>query len=104
MKNDLSKFSMGAVRDVLEIHEAKEILSRHDISHKGFKNERGLIGHSQRLVLHYADFLIIHMSLLHTVNKKIGAHCVKLTPDRYMQQMLQRILIHGIRLILKISE
>src|SRR5659263_248788 len=44
MKNDLSKFSMGAVRDVLEIHEAKEILSRHDISHKGFKNERGLIG------------------------------------------------------------
>lgn len=44
MKNDLSKFSMGAVRDVLEIREAKEILSRHDISHKGFKNERGLIG------------------------------------------------------------
>ena len=44
MKNDLSKFSMRAVRDVLEIREAKEILSRHDISHKGFKNERGLIG------------------------------------------------------------
>ncbi|HEX7627619.1 MAG TPA: tRNA(Ile)(2)-agmatinylcytidine synthase [Candidatus Methanoperedens sp.] len=44
MKNDLSEFSMRAVRDVLEIREAKEILNRHDIAHKGFKNERGLIG------------------------------------------------------------
>ncbi len=44
MKNDLSGFSMRAVRDVLEIREAKEILSRHDIAHRGFKNERGLIG------------------------------------------------------------
>ena len=44
MTNDLSGFSMRAVRDVLEIREAKEILSRHDIAHKGFKNERGLIG------------------------------------------------------------
>ena len=35
MKNDLSGFSMRAVRDVLEIREAKEILSRHDIAHKG---------------------------------------------------------------------
>lgn len=44
MKNGLSGFSMRAVRDVLEIREAKEILSRHDIAHRGFKNERGLIG------------------------------------------------------------
>jgi tRNA(Ile2)-agmatinylcytidine synthase len=44
MKNDLSKFSTRAVRDVLEIREAKELLERHDIAHKGFKNERGLIG------------------------------------------------------------
>lgn len=44
MTNDLSGFSMRAVRDVLEIREAKEILSRHDIAHRGFKNERGLIG------------------------------------------------------------
>lgn len=44
MKNDLSKFSMRAVQDVLEIREAKELLERHDIVHRGFKNERGLIG------------------------------------------------------------
>ncbi|VVB50544.1 tRNA(Ile2) 2-agmatinylcytidine synthetase TiaS [uncultured archaeon] len=44
MTNDLSVFSMRAVQDVLEIREAKEILSRHDIAHKGYKNERGLIG------------------------------------------------------------
>jgi len=44
MTNDLSGFSMRAVRDVLEIRDAKEILSRHAIAHKGFKNERGLIG------------------------------------------------------------
>ncbi|NJD54480.1 MAG: DUF1743 domain-containing protein [Candidatus Methanoperedens sp.] len=44
MTKDLSGFSMRAVRDVLEIREAKEILSRHDIAHRGYKNERGLIG------------------------------------------------------------
>jgi len=44
MKNELSEFSLRAVRDVLEIRDAKELLRRHDISHKGFKNERGLIG------------------------------------------------------------
>ncbi len=44
MKNDLARFSMRAVRDVLEISEAEEILSRYGISHKGFKNKRGLIG------------------------------------------------------------
>ena len=44
LKNDLSKFSLRAVQDVLEIREAKELLIRHGISHKGYKNERGLIG------------------------------------------------------------
>ncbi len=44
MRNELALFSMRAVKDVLEIHEAKELLLRHGISHKGFKNERGLIG------------------------------------------------------------
>jgi len=44
MKNDLLKFSMRAVQGVLEIGEAKELLERHDITHRGFKNERGLIG------------------------------------------------------------
>jgi tRNA(Ile2)-agmatinylcytidine synthase len=44
MKKDLSEFSLRAVRDVLEIREAKDILILHDIAHKGFKNERGLIG------------------------------------------------------------
>ena len=44
MKDDLYRFSMRAVQDVLDIREAKEILNRHDITHKGFKNERGLIG------------------------------------------------------------
>ncbi|MCX9083915.1 MAG: tRNA(Ile)(2)-agmatinylcytidine synthase [Candidatus Methanoperedens sp.] len=44
MKNDISKFSLRAVRDVLEIREAKELLEQHDIDHRGFKNERGLIG------------------------------------------------------------
>jgi tRNA(Ile2)-agmatinylcytidine synthase len=44
MINDLSKFSMRAVQDVLEIREAKELLERYDIAHRGFKNERGLIG------------------------------------------------------------
>jgi tRNA(Ile2)-agmatinylcytidine synthase len=44
MINDISKFSLRAVQDVLEIREAKELLERHDIDHRGFKNERGLIG------------------------------------------------------------
>jgi tRNA(Ile2)-agmatinylcytidine synthase len=44
LKNDLSLFSMRAVQDVLEIREAKELLERHAIAHRGFKNERGLIG------------------------------------------------------------
>ncbi|MCZ7382360.1 MAG: tRNA(Ile)(2)-agmatinylcytidine synthase [Candidatus Methanoperedens sp.] len=44
MRAELAIFSMRAVRDVLEIHEAVEILRRHNISHKGFKNGRGLIG------------------------------------------------------------
>ncbi len=44
MKAELAEFSMRAVRDVLEIQEAVEILRRHNISHKGFKNGRGLIG------------------------------------------------------------
>ena len=44
MINDISKFSMRAVQDVLEIREAKELLGRHEIDHRGFKNERGLIG------------------------------------------------------------
>jgi tRNA(Ile2)-agmatinylcytidine synthase len=44
MKNDLLIFSMRAVQDVLEIREAKELLERHEIDHRGFKNERGLIG------------------------------------------------------------
>lgn len=44
MKKDLAAFSLSAVQDVLEIHEAEELLSRYGISHKGFKNGRGLIG------------------------------------------------------------
>ncbi|VVB93637.1 tRNA(Ile2) 2-agmatinylcytidine synthetase TiaS [uncultured archaeon] len=44
MKSELAIFSMRAVRDVLEIPETVEILRRHNISHKGFKNGRGLIG------------------------------------------------------------
>jgi tRNA(Ile2)-agmatinylcytidine synthase len=44
LKKDLSEFSLRAVQDVLEISEAKELLIRHEISHKGYKNERGLIG------------------------------------------------------------
>ncbi|MDO9097632.1 MAG: tRNA(Ile)(2)-agmatinylcytidine synthase [Candidatus Methanoperedens sp.] len=41
---ELARFSMRAVQEVLEIHEAKELLKRHGISHRGFKNGRGLIG------------------------------------------------------------
>ncbi|MFH1322691.1 MAG: tRNA(Ile)(2)-agmatinylcytidine synthase, partial [Methanobacteriota archaeon] len=44
MKKDLARFSLRAVRDVLDIREAEELLSRYGISHKGFKNGRGLIG------------------------------------------------------------
>ncbi len=44
MLSDLAKFSMRAVQDVLEIREAKELLERHGIHHRGFKNGRGLIG------------------------------------------------------------
>ncbi|MCZ7356340.1 MAG: tRNA(Ile)(2)-agmatinylcytidine synthase [Candidatus Methanoperedens sp.] len=44
MQDELARFSLRAVQDVLEINEAKELLARYDISHKGFKNERGLIG------------------------------------------------------------
>ncbi|VVB91259.1 tRNA(Ile2) 2-agmatinylcytidine synthetase TiaS [uncultured archaeon] len=44
MQNDLALFSMRAVQDVLEIHEALELLARHGISYRGYKNKRGLIG------------------------------------------------------------
>ncbi len=44
MHKDLSRFSMSAVQDVLEISEAEEMLGRHGVNHKGFKNGRGLIG------------------------------------------------------------
>lgn len=44
MKKDLAHFSIRAVRDVLEISEAEELLSHYGISHAGFKNQRGLIG------------------------------------------------------------
>ncbi len=44
MQNDLALFSMHAVQDVLEIHEALELLARHGISYQGYKNKRGLIG------------------------------------------------------------
>ncbi len=44
MEKDLARFSMRAVQDVLEIREAEELLSRHGIGHRGFKNKRGLIG------------------------------------------------------------
>ena len=44
MKTDLARFSLRAVQDVLEIREAEELLLRYRISHKGFKNGRGLIG------------------------------------------------------------
>lgn len=44
MKIALARFSMRAVQDVLEIPEAVELLEKHGISHKGFKNGRGLIG------------------------------------------------------------
>lgn len=44
MLTDLARFSIGAVQDVLEISEAEELIKRHGINHKGFKNKRGLIG------------------------------------------------------------
>lgn len=44
MRTELAQFSIRAVQDVLEIHEAKELLMRRGISYKGFKNGRGLIG------------------------------------------------------------
>lgn len=44
MITDISNFSIRAVQDVIEIREAKELLERHSIAHRGFKNERGLIG------------------------------------------------------------
>jgi tRNA(Ile2)-agmatinylcytidine synthase len=44
MQKDLARFSMRAVQDVLEIHEALELLASHGISYRGYKNRRGLIG------------------------------------------------------------
>ena len=44
MQNDLALFSMRAVQDVLEIHEVLELLTRHGIDYRGYKNKRGLIG------------------------------------------------------------
>ncbi|MCX9011454.1 MAG: tRNA(Ile)(2)-agmatinylcytidine synthase [Candidatus Methanoperedens sp.] len=44
MQDDLSLFSMRAVQDVLKIREALELLEKHGISYRGYKNKRGLIG------------------------------------------------------------
>lgn len=44
LKKELARFSLRAVQDVLEIRDAEELLERCGISHKGFKNGRGLIG------------------------------------------------------------
>jgi len=56
MQDDLFLFSMRAVQDVLEIHEALELLERHGISHRGYKNKRGLIG-----ALAAAGFALCHL-------------------------------------------
>jgi len=76
MKNDLSKFSLRAVQDVLEIREAKELLERHTIDHRGFKNERGLIG-----ALAAAGFTLCGLSdytfeLIAYREREIGVHRV----------------------------
>ncbi len=44
MEKDLAVFSIRTVQDILEINEAEELLARYEISHRGFKNKRGLIG------------------------------------------------------------
>jgi tRNA(Ile2)-agmatinylcytidine synthase len=44
MSWDIARFSLRAVRAVLDICEAEELLERYGISHMGFKNKRGLIG------------------------------------------------------------
>ncbi len=44
MQKELSQFSMRAVRDVLEIHDALRLLERYSITYRGWKNGRGLIG------------------------------------------------------------
>ncbi|MCE8426590.1 MAG: DUF1743 domain-containing protein [Candidatus Methanoperedens sp.] len=44
MKSDLALFSLRAVRDVLKISEAENMLVKYGISKRGFKNKRGLIG------------------------------------------------------------
>jgi tRNA(Ile2)-agmatinylcytidine synthase len=44
MQNELARFSIRAVRDVLEIHEAIGLLGRYGIDYREWKNGRGLIG------------------------------------------------------------
>ena len=44
LRKDLAIFSLRAVRDVLEIREAEDLLAHYGIAHRGFKNKRGLIG------------------------------------------------------------
>ncbi len=45
LKGELRRFSLRAVREVLEVSEAKRILEEYDgIAGFGFKNQRGLIG------------------------------------------------------------
>jgi tRNA(Ile2)-agmatinylcytidine synthase len=44
LKSVLRSFLKKAVMDVIEIHEAKSLISKYGIRSKGFKNGRGLIG------------------------------------------------------------
>ena len=44
LKSVLRSFLKKAVMDVIEIHEAKSLISKYGICSKGFKNGRGLIG------------------------------------------------------------
>ncbi|MHC1631512.1 MAG: TiaS agmantine-binding domain-containing protein [Methanotrichaceae archaeon] len=44
LPSELAGFYRRALNEILDISEAKEIIERHNLWSKGFKNERGLIG------------------------------------------------------------
>lgn len=44
LRDELEKFLWSAMRDVLRVEDAMELIKKYSLPHKGFKNGRGLIG------------------------------------------------------------
>jgi tRNA(Ile2)-agmatinylcytidine synthase len=56
LASELARFYHRALNEILEVDEAQEIIERRDIWHRGFKNQRGLIGALAAIGAQFPDY------------------------------------------------